>query len=147
MAHEKEKERLGTDVAAVAGAGSIASPERQAHTPGPWMLHPRFPEYVVPAADSRKGIGGSVDPVQEHERYAKLIHQVTYTEHPQFHASRVTKAEAQANAHLIAAAPDLLASLKEMEQMLHLWMRDNTGPNELDVLERCERALAKAEGK
>lgn len=53
----------------------------------------------------------------------------------------------EANARLIAAAPDLLASLKEMEDMLHLWMRDNTGPRELDVLERCERAIAKAEGR
>jgi hypothetical protein len=55
--------------------------------------------------------------------------------------------EWQANLHLIAAAPELFSSLREMEEMLHLWMCDNTGPRELAVLERCERALAKAEGR
>ena len=48
---------------------------------------------------------------------------------------------------LIAAAPDLLAALKEAEEFVHGWMEQNTGARELAALERIEAAIAKAEGR
>ena len=50
--------------------------------------------------------------------------------------------QAEANMNLIAAAPDLLAALKEL---LH---EDNQGGGvDLDALDRARAAIAKAEGK
>lgn len=51
--------------------------------------------------------------------------------------------QAQANGRLIAAAPDLLASLRALTD----WMRDNTGPHDSshDALVTAMAAIAKAE--
>ena len=78
------------------------------HTPGPWMVHPRFPEHVVVASDPPKKIGGADDPDVEAEGWAKQICTPDLcSDYPEFHRSRVTsRAEQYANAHLIAAAPD-----------------------------------------
>lgn len=53
--------------------------------------------------------------------------------------------ELDANAHLLASAPDLLASLKEFVA-LYDGTRDMLGTSVLGKLERAEAAIAKAEG-
>lgn len=57
-----------------------------------------------------------------------------------------TKKEAEANARLIAAAPDLLEALKRVE---HYLQGDRTGRDfeESDVVGIVQAAIAKAEGK
>jgi len=92
------------------------------HTPGPWVWSGK----VLDSAHGR---------IFDHAKYEGMWFAAYDDERD------------KANAHLIAAAPDLLASLVEMEEMLHGWMQDNTGLRELDVLERCESAIAKAKGK
>src|SRR6185503_8907079 len=56
--------------------------------------------------------------------------------------------EAQANAHLIAAAPDLLEALELIlearTQEKHLW---NSAPGESPLHDRCRAAIAKARGQ
>jgi hypothetical protein len=48
---------------------------------------------------------------------------------------------AVANAHLMAAAPDLLTALKTAKWMLE---RDYIDQHKLEVIEKCEAAIAKA---
>ena len=82
-------------------------------TPGPWCIHPRFPEFVIVEADCKKGIGGSVYPDQAAESYAKIICAPEFSDFPRFHQSRVTSIiERDANANLIAAAPDYYAAIE-----------------------------------
>jgi hypothetical protein len=88
------------------------------HTPGPWAVHPRFRWLVVPASDTQKNVGGSVNPNIEAGRHDKQIAaELAYCD-PQFHRSRVMPGEAEANAILIAAAPAMLEALEAIELFL-----------------------------
>ena len=107
------------------------------HTPGPWTKRGGGPSCIK---------GGDRDDVPFH------VVKVDKDEQGRRRTAFVAVCDAttlnnEANAHLVSAAPDLLASLREMEDMLHLWMTDNAGTRELDMLERCEAAIAKAEGR
>jgi hypothetical protein len=86
-------------------------------TPGPWVVHGDFPEYVVPAADAHKRIGGSEDPEREAERYAKVVHFCDVEPNVRFNQSRTVREEAEANAHLIAAAPEMYDLLGELADL------------------------------
>jgi len=79
------------------------------HTPGPWKYD---------------------------ETWA-LIHAEHGSEIAAVHAARGTRGEAQANAHLIAAAPDLLAALEAIRQ----WSNSRDGSAEAD-----ETALTEING-
>jgi hypothetical protein len=57
-----------------------------------------------------------------------------------------TPEQANANALLIAASPDLLASLREFVA-LYAEVRDALGPSVKAKLARAEAAIAKAEGR
>jgi hypothetical protein len=112
------------------------------HTPGPWSISEYSPHTVV-AGDPKGLIGGCVDPDREAERYVKVVHGMGNcdcgTLDRRFHRTRLSVKEADANARLIAAAPDLLAALRGMlKQYPHL---------ESAATFAAEAAIAKAEGR
>jgi len=56
----------------------------------------------------------------------------------------IKASEAEANARLIAAAPELLSSLKECENMIRAFLSDNISASEIH--KRVKSAISKAEG-
>jgi len=87
------------------------------HTPGPWATNPRDNALGAPKTDIVDARG---DPL---------------------FATCLEFSPTLADARLIAAAPELLASLKEMLEV-YGW-DDGLGP--LEILERAKAAIAKAE--
>ena len=130
-------------------------------TPGPWVVHPKWPGIVVPLADAGKKIGGSCDPDREAAEYAKQI--VSYLqisdEYPAFYRSRLSLSEARANARLIASAPELLAAMQDVLAQFNAgYFVRNTDADgcsdwaikaiePLRALAAAKRAIAKAEGR
>lgn len=104
------------------------------HTPAPWTLEPPS---VIGYADVRFGIKGSDDGC------ATCISTV-----------HTTDETAQANARLIAAAPDLLTALKKLLSFDDVRYANDRGridegwqSDELvSALAACDTAIAKAEG-
>ena|ERR1700686_1441563 len=95
----------------------------KSHTPGPWKVSREDKRIDILAKDHR---AGSI--------------RITFIENANPNLSKQDRAIA--DAHLIAAAPDLMRFAKEMEE----YFVDNPkGYENLRFL--CERALAKAEGR
>jgi len=90
------------------------------HTPGPWhaFFKAKYDEWhvLIPMADSTM-------------RFA-LFDDGVRSEHP------------EADARLIAAAPDLLEALHEARQCLLVW-----SPVDAAIFEKIDAAIAKAEGR
>lgn len=101
------------------------------HTPGEWFLDDRtYQNSPAKMLDIRADVDG-----QKH-----IVAVVDIC------GSRITKEERIANAHLIAAAPELLASLVECYALLSTI--DCKIPDEqYGVITRAADAIAKAEGK
>ena len=99
------------------------------HTPGPWLRDGRT-VYALQHGGWRKG--------------EELLVNRFFT-----HIQRVpdcTDEEAEANARLIAAAPELLEALKDLVRRYDPYAM--TGPTEGErVLAQAEAAIAKAEGE
>jgi hypothetical protein len=96
------------------------------HTPGPWTVHGDI-SHLIGAEDEKAMIAEIVQPIQAHpEKWRRSIQ------------------ECKANAALIAAAPDLLASLEQVTE----WMRTHTGPSDgtHDTLVRAMAAIQTAGG-
>jgi hypothetical protein len=83
------------------------------HTPGPWAVHSIFPNVVVPYDQSSRSLGASEDEDADRKRYAVPIATAERDKMSGFSHER-TREEAEANARLIAAAPDLLAACEAM---------------------------------
>lgn len=119
------------------------------HTPGPWQVHPRWPECVIPCCDADKLLGGSVDPDDEAKRFCKIISNERGTEYPQFYRSRVSPDEARANARLIASAPELAERVKTLTgfvQEVIDWAHQHPLDSQLQAMRgRAESVLS--EGK
>ncbi len=107
------------------------------HTPGPWHVCTNkagYPYQIRASFADEDKPGGLVDIT----RWASL--------------SMPSSAEGQANARLIAAAPDMLAALKQIAGALDDWAsipppRDNTGEERaLVVAAALARAVIKATG-
>lgn len=101
-------------------------------TPGPWH---------VSELDRR-----TVGPIRV------LRAEGTTTDLPQMQAVatvkvRLVDAETDANACLIAAAPELLDGIKAMVSLYDLIQRTSLGASVRDKLARAEAAIAKAEGR
>lgn len=102
-----------------------------AHTPGPWGVQRVKGSYLVPfhvlAEDGKP---------------------VAYCEGDQLRPDRTGIGEARANARLIAAAPELLAALKDCRDWL-VAICDSTKLEETErgYLEAATNAIAKAEGR
>lgn len=97
-----------------------------AHTPGPWEhgRHPLFDGFLVSAPGSNKKQPG-IDGV------------ALVTDHP------ATGEHREADAHLIAASPDLLATLKAVEKA---WLDGLISHPEFPI-RQVRAAIAKAEGR
>ena len=85
-----------------------------AHTPGPWAVLSGFPCEIVPEAHRNRPYGGSIYEAEDRERYALRIASADTNTLSNF-AHEIPREQAKANAHLIAAAPDLLEALRVLE--------------------------------
>lgn len=119
----KEQKDLGADAAAVESAEQVASDPAShvAHTPGSWVVHHDSDDWLYRVVLDDSGPGQCV--IAELE----------------------TQQEEYANAHLIAAAPELLAVAREARR-IHVCC---CGPHDASPCLRCTAAaaIAKAEGK
>lgn len=79
------------------------------HTPGPWTAIWKG-EYVVPEEHAGRHVGGSIYPDQDRDGYAQIIAHIK--------SDKYGRGSREANARLIAAAPDLLAVLDSLDD----WM-------------------------
>ena len=93
------------------------------HTPGPW-------EYNVNTQGRFRVFAGTSEIVRALSTHGRR---------------RLGKAEREANARLIAAAPGLLEALREAEDVLNAL--DMSGYSQADVLATVRVAIAKAEGR
>jgi hypothetical protein len=89
------------------------------HTPGPWGIQP----------DEH---GGTSDTVYAYEDQQQAVAEIV---------SGVI-----ADRHLIAAAPELLAALREVADGCARRLRKGKDQGDLDTLRLCLTAIAKAEG-
>mgnify|MGYP001569738997 CR=1 FL=1 len=110
--------------------------EKTEHTPGPW----RMENNGKPCAMS-----GAQDCYRVLTDKVRFVAEVPVQDWPDTETMNCQSygysyAEAEANAHLIAAAPDLLAAC---EAITHL----ATGRNVSEVVTKARAAIAKATGK
>ena len=119
--------------------------ETGAHTPGPWSVMEGWPLEIVPAAHVARSLGASIYPEQDAE-YAQPIAQArfdAFTQADKFPHRRVHRAEAMANARLIAAAPELLAALIECADQIE---NGAVGMGAVHAANRARAVIAKATG-
>ena len=76
-------------------------------TKGPWALLSPWKTIITIEPDKHKARGMAVDPVADMREYATIIADTEHSSH------RVSKETQQANAHLIAAAPEMYDALEE----------------------------------
>lgn len=125
------------------------------HTPGPWTFEPGD------TGDPSVGVGaqlptvfvGNPNPYYDGILLATLHDPICNNDedgHPQYFGN------ADANARLIAAAPDLLAALQEAVRVIRAWHGMGMGPHEAQAwalyqaspeMQRINAAIAKAEGR
>lgn len=93
------------------------------HTPGPWEIHPQLDScYRDISAPKHIALAQVVWRFEEEDR----------------------SPECEANAHLIAAAPDLLGALNSLLEYLHEYDLDY--PEAAPVFDKARAAIAKARG-
>lgn len=102
------------------------------HTPFPWAVHPQR-AVIVPEAHLDRPLGGALDLDFDLRHYAQEICAMHW---PDPHRS---EREVQANARVIAVAPEMLAMLKHM---VH-WHDQLSA----DDLARAQAVIDKAEGR
>lgn len=99
------------------------------YTPGPWKINKRsWPMTIT----------GHIHQITNNDRLPSAF--VPAWDNPQ-EGEEDGSEEALANAHLIAAAPDLLAALKEAADFVQPFNRAE------DLLDKIEAVIAKAEGR
>ena len=98
------------------------------HTPGPWEPIKLNSAPLASWAVNAPGYGGRSPLVcgLEHSKGGPILH-----------------AESEANARLIAAAPDLLATLQELRESADYWSEYDVP---LGIVDRSKAAIAKATG-
>jgi len=97
------------------------------HTPGPWRASEGWPSDVWHVDMPGRNYSVGVSRADSDED--------------------MTVAEVQANAHLIAAAPEMLQALREIEEECARRLRKGKDQGDLDTLRVCRTAIAKAEGR
>ena len=95
------------------------------HTPGPW-INVKTVVLAKPKSDKHSGT---------------KVAEAMFSDEPSEHYVD-DKEEAEANARLISAAPELLAVLKELEESTGYWSEYDVP---LGIVDRIRAALAKAE--
>jgi hypothetical protein len=117
------------------------------HTPGPWAIHERFPDYIVPLDHAGRKCGAAADDEVDLREYAQTIASV------QSGKRHRTPEEVSANARLIAASPDLLEALKdavgalEFSRDYHSDLSNAEQAFAQDKLDKALAAIAKARGE
>lgn len=106
------------------------------HTPGPWAMHRTFRLIVVPAAHVDRSLGMAEDDEVDRREYANYICDTSTSER------RRRPAEQRANAHLISAAPDLLAACTMVASFAVAGE-----PLSVGDIQEVLNAIAKAEGR
>jgi hypothetical protein len=98
------------------------------HTPGPWIVHDHAPASVWAGDEHVATCNWWIDPaaIQEGE--------------PDYRVKSATKREA--NARLIAAAPDMLEAMKNLLDLF-----DPYGPEAQRAAKQARAVIAKAEGR
>jgi len=98
------------------------------HTPGPWSVIPTpyDPDHTHKIM---------YDSVQEWRRIGTVAG-----------VFAKDNGEAEANARLLAAAPEMLAALREIAEGCEQRLRKGKDQGDLDTLRVCRRAIATAEG-
>lgn len=111
----------------------------QKHTPGPWVVSRESNEWNSPTAPRRE-----IDALKACEFGGEPTrYRLACVQYPPTQAGTMGAQEREANARLIAAAPDLLAALKDIiEGVDECWMFDNPGS-----VDRAQAAIDKAEGR
>lgn len=112
------------------------------YTPGPWAIMEYFPLDVVRERDKNKKKGAASDPISDEKEYGQSICNVCFDEYsgPEFVHRMINFEESEANARLIAAAPDLLEACKNAIAYLQEY--------NCQRIKNCLRqAIAKAEGR
>ena len=109
-----------------------------AHTPGPWYCH--FATAVAEVAEDDWNDATGITTVSEEDfvRSGERGDLVALVPHDRNHA---------ANASLIAAAPELLAALRDVADGCERRLRKGKDHGDLDTLRVCRSAIAKAEGR
>ena len=133
---------------APAGLGDTATIPSAAHTPGPWKVLPlRGKYYGTEIAIGRNGgkiVVWTCDEGETRPSFRELAE--GWDEDYGF--DHVETAECCANAHLIAAAPELYEALAEAAAELELLATFSRNVDATaDVITRAGRALAKARGQ
>lgn len=103
------------------------------HTPGPWSLEPPKSSPFTPQANNR---------VWPSTAWANHRRDPICQLSSQGAAPPDIDPEAQANARLIAAAPELLAALKSLIENVETGSYESTG----QCIADCRAVIAKAEG-
>ncbi|MFA5952950.1 MAG: hypothetical protein WC807_22065 [Hyphomicrobium sp.] len=75
------------------------------YTPGPWVFHRRFPDYITVEQDAEKPVGWSVNE-WERNRFAKIVFRVS-----------LNTPERAANARLIAESPVMAENLEILHEL------------------------------
>lgn len=104
-------------------AGRNGAPAHGKHTPGPWVVDPCWD--ILGNTDDGNG----------------MVCQIT--------TDAVPRAEAEANARLIAAAPELLEALRDLarEAARNIYPKPDVGPEHpCSILRRADAAIARATG-
>jgi hypothetical protein len=94
--------------------------------------------YVIPAAHADRKIGGSTNPIRDRDDYANVIVVAPETNR---HRPRY---ECEANARLIAAAPEMLDALREAETVLMIVEPRSHKAEYIFALGKVRDAIAKA---
>lgn len=101
------------------------------HTPGPWVRCKEAPKIIM---------SGSF--IDGHEGY--IVGSVSGNDNSGFYAS---EEEAEANACLIAAAPDLLSIVQRLVALDAQWHPDRHASEKAELMEEARAAIAKARVK
>ncbi|MGS6394294.1 hypothetical protein ACVG01_17090 [Pseudomonas aeruginosa] len=102
---------------------------KQSHTPGPWEIE-RYSDGLIQ-------IVGNIRAVSDHEEHVTTV------------VEAVTRGD-EANARLIAAAPELLEALQGMIEVYGGQYNDDCLPKsstELELIQQARAAIAKATGQ
>lgn len=102
------------------------------HTPGPWVVDEKWPNTRFP---SYMPISGAIGQPQEHRALANVVTAIGGERYE----------EGEANARLIAAAPDLLKALERLVLMVSILPPAMDEPGSAIAISRA--AIAKARGE
>jgi len=131
-------QNLGADAAAVGNDTPVAAPERQAPTPGPWEW---YGDGELWSVIDREAFDRAFDAARDRNGDVEMC-DLRFVDKPILTLLDLDDLS-EANAHLIAAAPDLLEAVK---LFMTCYPAAITALSD-DMRHKIEAAIAKAEGR